>query len=148
MTTCRAETGGTGHCATSSTSARVASWPEREIRLSEVLGEFLSVGARLHVVTNTHAANGPFAYAMQNVAETLDAHEHLRFSSHTSLTSQEEERLHRKRLVTERLMIWGSMNFTRSGLERNAEDVSLELEPSEVARAVNEMEQLYGRPWE
>jgi hypothetical protein len=36
------------------------------------------------------------------------------------------------------------MNFTRSGLQRNAEDVSLELEAADVARAINEMEQLYG----
>ena len=62
-------------------SSIVPSWPEREIRLSEVLGEFLSVGTRLHVVTNTHSANGPFAHAMRNVAETLDAGEHLRFSA-------------------------------------------------------------------
>ena len=35
------------------------------------------------------------------------------------------------------------MNFTRSGYERNAEDVSLDLDPGLVATAVNEMEQLY-----
>jgi hypothetical protein len=128
-------------------SAIVPSWPEREIRLSEVLGEFLSLGSRLHVVTNTHSANGPFSYAMRSLAETLEAESQLKVSPHDALTTEEEEGLHRKRLVTEHLMIWGSMNFTRSGLERNAEDVSLELDVAAVARAINEMEQLYGQAW-
>jgi hypothetical protein len=35
------------------------------------------------------------------------------------------------------------MNFTHSGYERNAEDVSLDLDPELVATAINEMEQLY-----
>ncbi len=40
-------------------------------------------------------------------------------------------------------MLWGSMNFTRSGYERNAEDVSLDTDPAVVAAAINEMEQQY-----
>jgi phosphatidylserine/phosphatidylglycerophosphate/cardiolipin synthase-like enzyme len=121
----------------------VPAWPEREIRLSEVLGELLARGTRIHIVTNTHSANGPFAQAMASVAESLAAHS-FQISLDDALTTQEEEGLHRKRLVTEKFVIWGSMNFTRSGLQRNAEDVSLEIEAPDVARAINEMEQLYG----
>lgn len=121
----------------------VPAWPEREIRLSEVLGELLVRGTRIHIVTNTHSANGPFAHAMATVAESLIT-DQFRLSLDDALTTEEEEGLHRKRLVTEHLVIWGSMNFTRSGLQRNAEDVSLELEAADVARAINEMEQLYG----
>jgi len=121
----------------------VPAWPEREIRLSEVLGELLVRGSRVHIVTNTHSANGPFAHAMESIAESL-ADDLFQFSLDEALTTMEEEGLHRKRLVTEQFVIWGSMNFTRSGLQRNAEDVSLQVETAEVARAVNEMEQLYG----
>lgn len=125
-------------------SSVVPSWPEREIRLSEVLGELLSLGSRLHIVTNTHPANGAFAQAMLGVAQTIAAESQLSVAADDKLTTEEEEGLHRKRFVTEHLMIWGSMNFTRSGLQRNAEDVSLELDSARVAMAINEMEQLYG----
>jgi hypothetical protein len=124
-------------------SSLVPQWPEREIRLSEVLGELLSLGARVHIVTNTHSANGPFAETMRSAARSLEAEAQLKVAADEALTTEEEEGLHRKRLVTEHLMIWGSMNFTRSGMERNAEDVSLELDTATVARAINEMEQLY-----
>jgi hypothetical protein len=125
-------------------SGLVPSWPNREIRLSEVIGTFLTWGARVHVVTNTHSGNGPFAHALQAVADALAVTDELRVSIDDALTTQEEQGLHRKRLVTERFVIWGSMNFTRSGMERNAEDVSFAIDPPTVARAVNEMEQLYG----
>jgi phosphatidylserine/phosphatidylglycerophosphate/cardiolipin synthase-like enzyme len=121
----------------------VPTWPEREIRLSEVLGELLMRGTRIHIVTNTHSANGPFARAMATLAESLTT-DQLRLSLDDALTTEKEEGLHRKRLVTEQFVIWGSMNFTWSGLQRNAEDVSLEVEAPDVARAINEMEQLYG----
>lgn len=121
----------------------VPAWPEREIRLSEVLGELLIRGTRVHIVTNKHSGNGPFAHAMDSIGESL-ADNQLRLSLDDALTTEEEEGLHRKRLVTEQFVIWGSMNFTWSGLRRNAEDVSLQVQPADVARAVNEMEQLYG----
>ena len=60
----------------------------------------------------------------------------------------EEDGLHRKRLVTENFMIWGSMNFTRSGMQYNAEDVSLEVDVVRVSSAISEMEQLYGAVFE
>lgn len=123
----------------------VPAWPEREIRLSEVLGELLARGTRVHIVTNTHSANGPFAHAMASIAQSL-VMDQFQLSLDDALTTEEEEGLHRKRLVTEHFVIWGSMNFTRSGLQRNAEDVALEAEPAEVARAIAEMEQLYGAP--
>jgi hypothetical protein len=125
-------------------AALVPTWPQREIRLSEVMSELLSLGSHIHIVTNTHSGNGPFAHAMRRVADVLAADTQLNLSLDDALTTEEEEGLHRKRLVTENLVIWGSMNFTRSGLQRNAEDVSLELDRPAVAKAINEMEQLHG----
>lgn len=122
----------------------VPAWPEREISLSEVIGAMLSLGTRFHVVTNAHPANAPFARALKDVASRVNASSQFRISDLDLLTTSEEDGLHRKRLVTENFMIWGSMNFTRSGMQRNAEDVSLEVDVARVAAAISEMEQLYG----
>jgi phosphatidylserine/phosphatidylglycerophosphate/cardiolipin synthase-like enzyme len=121
----------------------VPAWPEREVLLSEVLAQLLLTGTRLTVATNDHPANQPFPQALRRAALALDAEQQLRIDLADEVVFQEEHGLHRKRLVTDRAVLWGSMNFTRSGYERNAEDVSLDLDPELVATAVNEMEQLY-----
>jgi hypothetical protein len=45
--------------------------------------------------------------------------------------------------VTDEVSLMGSMNFTYSGYERNAEDLRIDVETSEVAARVNELQQLY-----
>ena len=124
-------------------SSLVPEWPEREILLSEVLAQLLLAGSRLTVATNDHSANQAFPHALRQAALMLDADRELRINLADEVAFQQEHGLHRKRLVTERAVLWGSMNFTLSGYERNAEDVSLDLDPRIVATAVNEMEQLY-----
>lgn len=124
-------------------SGLVTDWPEREILLSEVLAELLAVGTRVVVATNDHVANRPFPAALQVAANRLDADGSLRIADLAEAITEEERGLHRKRLVTDHAIMWGSMNFTRSGYERNAEDVALEVETGAVAAAVNEMEQLH-----
>jgi phosphatidylserine/phosphatidylglycerophosphate/cardiolipin synthase-like enzyme len=124
-------------------SALVAGWPDREMLLSEVLAELLVAGTRVTVATNDHAANRTFPAALRVAASRLGATDSLRIDSIPEAVTEEERGLHRKRLVTDHAILWGSMNFTRSGYERNAEDVALEVDPGEVASAVNEMEQLH-----
>jgi phosphatidylserine/phosphatidylglycerophosphate/cardiolipin synthase-like enzyme len=124
-------------------SGLVAGWSDREILLSEVLAEMLSAGTRVTVATNDHAANRAFRSALRVAASRLDATSSLRIASMPDVITEEERGLHRKRLVTDHAILWGSMNFTRSGYERNAEDVALEVDPAAVAAAVNEMEQLH-----
>ena len=119
------------------------SWPEREIVLSEVLAELLAAGTEVIVVTNDDEANRPFAAALRAAAARADAAPRLLAQPSGRLTTDRERGLHRKRLVTPRLVLWGSMNFTRAGIGRNAEDVSLETDPERVAHAVNEMMQLH-----
>jgi hypothetical protein len=124
-------------------SALMPSWPEREMLLSEVLAEYLGAGTHLVVVTNDHPANRAFPSALQAAAQLVDAQELLRVAPFGDLTIDQESGLHRKRFVTERAVVWGSMNFTFSGMERNAEDVELDVAADVVASAINEMEQLY-----
>jgi phosphatidylserine/phosphatidylglycerophosphate/cardiolipin synthase-like enzyme len=121
----------------------VPSWPERELLLSEVLAEYLAAGTQLVVVTNDARENRVFLDALELAAAAVDARRQLHVVSHGGLVTDQERGLHRKRFVTDRAVIWGSMNFTFSGLQRNAEDVALETDPAIVASAINEMEQLY-----
>lgn len=127
-------------------AALVPAWPDREILLSEVLAQLVSNGTRLVVATNDHPSNRAFPSALRAAAGHLDVAEHLRIAPTPLPVTEEERGLHRKRLVTDHLVLWGSMNFTYSGYERNAEDVALDLDVEAVATAVNEMEQLH--PWE
>jgi phosphatidylserine/phosphatidylglycerophosphate/cardiolipin synthase-like enzyme len=120
-----------------------ANWPDREILLSEVLAELLAAGTRVTVATNDHAANRTFPAALRAAASRLDATSGLRIAPIPEAVTEEERGLHRKRLVTDHAILWGSMNLTRSGYERNAEDAALEVDPADVAAAVNEMEQLH-----
>ena len=130
-------------------SGLVPSWPQRALVLSEVLAEFLAAETQVVVVTNDHDANRPFRASFHAATEAVDARPNILFESAEQLTTNTERGLHRKRLVTPRIVMWGSMNFTYHGLARNAEDVSVETDAETVAQAVNEMEQLYpagGKP--
>jgi hypothetical protein len=124
-------------------SALVPAWPERELVLSEVLAEFLAAQTKVVIVTNDHEANRPFRASFRALTEAVAVRPKVLSESSDQLTTDTERGLHRKRLVTPRMVMWGSMNFTYHGLARNAEDVSVETDTETVARAVNEMEQLY-----
>lgn len=124
----------------------VPSWPERELLLSEVLAEFLAGGTQLVVVTNDHHANRQFPTSVRAAATAVDASRQLCITAIDGLSVDHERGLHRKRLVTERAVLWGSMNFTYSGLEKNAEDVQLETASDDVAAAINVMQQLHPSP--
>ena len=121
----------------------VPGWPDREILLSEVLAEFLASGTRMLVATNDHPRNRAFPSALRAAAGRLDVAGRLQIAHMPKLITEEERGLHRKRLVTEHAVLWGSMNFTSSGYERNAEDVALDVDAALVAAAINEMEQLH-----
>ena len=127
-------------------SGLVPTWPQRDLALSEVLAEFLAAETRVVIVTNDNDSNRPFRARFKAATEAVDARPDILFEPAEQLTTETERGLHRKRLVTPRTVIWGSMNFTYHGLMLNAEDVSVETDAESVARAVNEMEQLYPTP--
>lgn len=124
-------------------AALVPAWPEREIRLSEVLAQFLASGATVTVATNDHHANRAFHEALHTAASAQAATGNLKLKGIDRLRADKEPGLHRKRLVTDHFVIWGSMNFTFSGFERNSEDVHFDTAADVVAAAINEMVQLH-----
>lgn len=101
--------------------------PEIEVPLSLAITHLAESGLRVKVVTRDDPTNAAFiARVREHVELVLD------------------DTVHRKRLVSEHLILWGSMNFTRSGVKANAEDVELETNPALVATAISEMIELYG----
>jgi phosphatidylserine/phosphatidylglycerophosphate/cardiolipin synthase-like enzyme len=127
-------------------SALVPTWPEREVVLSEVLAELAVRGTRMVIATNNHPANEGFVHAMRSATVLTGRDDAVRLDRRTAVEFTEESLLHRKRLVTDEVSLMGSMNFTYSGYERNAEDLRIDVEPSEVAARVNELQQLYPLP--
>ena len=124
-------------------SALVPTWPEREVVLSEVLAELAVRGTRMVIATNHHHANEGFVHAMRSATVLVDRDDAVRLDHRAAVEFLEEPLLHRKRLVTDEVSLMGSMNFTYSGYERNAEDLRIDVDAAEVAARVNELHQLY-----
>lgn len=124
-------------------SALVPMWPEREVVLSEVLAELAVRGTRMMIATNDHHANEGFIHAMRTATTLAGRDDAVRLDSRSVVEFSEDPLLHRKRLVTDEVSLMGSMNFTYSGYERNAEDLRIDVDPAEVAARVNELQQLY-----
>lgn len=124
-------------------SALVPTWPEREIVLSEVLAELAIRRTRMVIATNDHHANEGFAAAMRLATNLAGRDNAVRLDRRPVVEFSEDPLLHRKRLVTDEVSLMGSMNFTYSGYERNAEDLRIDVESAEVAARVNELHQLY-----
>jgi hypothetical protein len=101
--------------------------PEIEVPLSLALKHLVERGLRAKVVTRDDPTNAPFLAAV---------------GEHSTVLL--DDSVHRKRLVSEHVVLWGSMNFTRSGVRANAEDVEFDVDPSSVANAISEMIELYG----
>ena len=124
-------------------SALVPTWPEREVLLSEVLTELSVRGTQMVIATNDHHGNEGFARAMRSTVELAGPNEAVKVSRRTVVEFSEVAMLHRKRLVTDGVSLMGSMNFTYSGYERNAEDLRIDVDTAEVAARVNELQQLH-----
>jgi hypothetical protein len=124
-------------------SALVPTWPEREVVLSEVLAELAVRRTRMVIATNDHHANEGFVDAMRTATKLAGRDDAVRLDRRPMVEFSEDPLLHRKRLVTDEVSLMGSMNFTYSGYERNAEDLRIDVETSEVAARVNELQQLY-----
>jgi hypothetical protein len=124
-------------------SALVPTWPEREVVLSQVLAELAVRRTRMVIATNDHHANEAFVHAMRAATKFAGRDDAVRLNRRPMVEFSEDSLLHRKRLVTDDVSLMGSMNFTYSGYERNAEDLRIDVDTAEVAARVNELQQLY-----
>jgi len=95
--------------------------PARHLRLSEVLSRLAELGSQVAVVTRKgERHNAQFLTALTTLSNQVVTLEH--------------PELHAKMLVTDRFVLSGSMNFTRWGIGRNLERVTLDTDREAIGR--------------
>lgn len=113
-------------------------WAKREIRLVEVMVAIAANGTELHIHTRPDDHNKVFKRRIQEALDDAGVSDQLSWSDRNAL-------LHTKGILTDRVLIDGSMNLTESGVALNDESVTVSFEPQEVAAARIHF-QLYEQP--
>ena len=100
--------------------------PARELRLSEVLIRLAELGSSVTVITKSgEVHNAHFLTALRTLSSQVVTREH--------------PELHTKVLATDRFVLSGSMNFTRWGVGRNVERITLDVAPETIRRETVEL---------
>lgn len=102
------------------------SWGCREIRLSEIISQLLTMGAKVSIITRP----GESKIFLNSLTLHLD-----RLGVIDNLSVILRETLHIKGILTDNCLLTGSMNFTYYGLELNDEQVTFETVPDVIADA-------------
>jgi len=113
-------------------------WAKRKIRLVEVLVAIASNGTALHIHTRPDDHNKIFKRRIIEAMTDAGLQDQLRWSDKNA-------HLHTKGVLTDRVLVDGSMNLTESGVALNDEAVTISFEPEQVAAARMHFE-LYGQP--
>jgi phosphatidylserine/phosphatidylglycerophosphate/cardiolipin synthase-like enzyme len=113
-------------------------WPKREIRLVEVLVAVVANGTALHIHTRPDEHNKMFKRRITEAMTDAGLEDQLRWSDKNA-------HLHTKGVLTDRVLVDGSMNLTESGVALNDEAVTVSFEPDKIATVRVHFE-LYGQP--
>lgn len=103
-------------------------WSKREVRLVEVVVAIASNGAMVHIHTRPDDHNRHFRWRIQEAMTDAGLAERLRWSDTNGS-------LHTKGILTDRVLIDGSMNLTESGVALNDEAVTVSYVPGDIATA-------------
>lgn len=103
-------------------------WAKREVRLVEVLVAIVTNGTKLHVHTRPDEHNKTFKRKIADAMSDAGLLEQLYWSDKNA-------KLHTKGVLTDRVLVDGSMNLTESGVALNDETVTVSFEPNRVAAA-------------
>jgi hypothetical protein len=112
-------------------------WSKREIRLVEVLVAIAANGTMLRIHTRPDEHNKSFIRRITEACTDAGLQDQLQCSDRNA-------QLHTKGVLTDRVLVGGSMNLTESGVALNDETVTISFEPQEVAGARMHFE-LYGQ---
>ncbi|MBK6280846.1 MAG: hypothetical protein IPF57_23295 [Gammaproteobacteria bacterium] len=112
-------------------------WPKREIRIVEVLVAVATNGTALHVHTRPDEHNKEFKRRIVEAMTDAGLQDQLHWYDQNA-------RLHTKGVLTDWVLVDGSMNLTESGVAINDEAVTVSFEPNIVAAARLHFE-LYGQ---
>jgi len=113
-------------------------WAKREIRLVDVLVAIATNGTALHIHTRPDDHNKTFKRRITEAMTDVGLVDKLHWSDKNA-------HLHTKGVLTDRVLVDGSMNLTESGVALNDEAVTVSFQPEQVATARMHFE-LYGQP--
>lgn len=113
-------------------------WAKREIRLVDVLVAIAANGTALHIHARPDDHNKTFKRRITEAMTDAGLHDQLRWTD-------KNPQLHTKGVLTDRVLVDGSMNLTESGVALNDEAVTVSFEPDQIAAARMHFEH-YGQP--
>lgn len=113
-------------------------WPQRRLRLSEVLASIAQHGTEVVVATRADTHNDAFRERLTAAAGALAAGDRVRHV----IDADEEQ--HEKGLLGDGFFLSGSMNFTVRGVHLNDEVVTVSVDEAEVAQARLNFRHRYG----
>lgn len=102
-------------------------WPRKEIRLIEVIVALTATGAIVHVHTRPEPHNRSFLLRLEEALADSGVSDRC--------IRKEHVRLHTKGLLTDRVLLDGSMNLTESGVGLNDEAVTVQFDKRAIADA-------------
>lgn len=111
---------------------------KRWLRLGEVLELQLARGGGVVMACRPDAHNSTFVEQVRRRAQSIGAERRLRVC--------ESAELHEKGILTDEVLLSGSMNLTYNGLRRLEESVQLNCDPDAVARTSAAYKQRWGEP--
>jgi len=100
-------------------------WSRREIRLLDVLVAIVANNTRLDIRVRPDPHNRPFGKRLSSALADIGLQD--------SCVWSEIPDFHTKGLLTDRVWIGGSMNFTERGIGLNAESLTIDFNPQKVA---------------
>jgi phosphatidylserine/phosphatidylglycerophosphate/cardiolipin synthase-like enzyme len=103
-------------------------WAKREIRLVEVLAAIAANGTSIHIHTRPDDHNKQFERRIREAFGDSGLLDQLRWTDRNA-------KLHTKGVLTDRVLVDGSMNLTESGVALNEELVTVSFDPLHIAEA-------------
>jgi phosphatidylserine/phosphatidylglycerophosphate/cardiolipin synthase-like enzyme len=102
-------------------------WPRTDIHLAEVLTTVATRGARLHLHVGTDSHNRYFEAKLKEALEDAGLSAQCQWRAHPYL--------HTKGILTDHVLVSGSMNFTRNGVRLLDESVDISFASEVVGEA-------------
>ncbi len=110
------------------------SWPATKIKFIDILGVLLSKGAKIRLIIRRDVHN---EYILRKL-------EMLRNEFQTSIEWRVIDRFHDKGMVGDHYFLTGTMNLTKSGVNRNTEHIYFRTDPAKISEQKIHLE----REWE
>jgi len=105
-------------------------WSRSGVTLVLALVHLASNGCRVRVITRNVPTNSPFIEELKRAGDNSKINIEIHYNNSE----------HAKGLVTDRVALWGSMNFTENGISINRELVEYTTNPKKIAQMSVELD--------